>query len=407
VVFAGADGPVSVLVTALLCAGCGRFGYDGVGANGDGGPVDAPVDADADGDAAADAATLPGEVVVAGGPDSSRRPTLAWNGSRFLVVYDDDQGGSTRELFLQPIAPDGTLVGAAVQLTDSAESSSTAAAVWNGSELAVAWEQSASSKSELMFGRFSAAGAPLGQIQLGQTIQLALNPAIVWTGSEHGVAWDDGKQNVGDVLFARIDAAGALVGTVLQRTANSGISIRTALAWTGSAYGMAWEDNESGVYEVEFGRASSAGASLGGVVNITSDGTDAFDVSLAWNGVGYGLLWGAGPLGSHVVVFQLLDEAGTPQGAPVPLSSGAGDARRTRMVWAGDRFALVYVQDDRVWFAELNADGSVRRAPAQVGGASGPQETNVSLVWAGSTYGVAWSDERSGTPDVTFTVVAR
>jgi hypothetical protein len=436
VLYAGRGLSWTVVALALLGAGCGRLGYDAalIGDDDagdvadapevitDDGGVDAPVvppgdDGGIDGgllldaalpDAALpDAAMLPGEVVVASGSSYSRRPSVAWTGSTFLVVYDEDPSASDREVFLRAVAPDGTLGAGPVALTASAGISTSPAAVWNGSSLAVAWEDYASGKSQIVFGRFTAAGAPLGQVQLSNAIQLAYNPTIVWTGSEHGVAWDDGKQNYSDVFFARVDAAGGTVGTPLQRTSNTGISIRSSLAWTGSAYGMAWEDSESGVYEVQFARASSAGAALGNIVNVTSNGADAYDVSLAWNGASYGLLWADAASGTYVVLFQRLDATGTPLGAPAAVSPPGGDARKTRMVWAGDRFALVFVQNDRVWFAELNADGSVRRAPVEIGAASAPADTSVSLVWAGAIYGVAWSDIRSGTADVYFTAVTR
>ena len=77
---------------------------------------------------------------------------------------------------------------------------------------------------------------------------------MVWTGSEHGVAWHDNRDGVdSEIYFARISADGVKVGSDVRIT-SAGYSSVPSLVWSGSEYGVAWQDDRNGDGEIYFAR---------------------------------------------------------------------------------------------------------------------------------------------------------
>jgi hypothetical protein len=70
----------------------------------------------------------------------------------------------------------------------------------------------------------------------------------------------DGRDGNYELYFARLSADGTKAGPDLRATRDAGYSFEPSLVWTGSEYGLAWEDNRDGNNEIYFTRLSSAGA---------------------------------------------------------------------------------------------------------------------------------------------------
>jgi hypothetical protein len=123
-----------------------------------------------------------------------------------------------------------------------------------------------------------------------------------------------------------------------------------------------------------------AGAAIGcPAVRLTDDVIPSYRPSLAWTGSEYGLAWQEGDLGDEVIQFLRLDTAGHPIGDPVVIDPG----RRPTLLWSGAEYAIVWEGEDTVEFALLDADGSstVRRSFT----GSSP-----AMVWNGFEYGIAY-----------------
>jgi len=119
---------------------------------------------------------------------------------------------------------------------------------------------------------------------------VALRPQIAWNGTEWGIAWQD-HQSSTEVYFQRVSSVGAKVGTNVRITNAAGISNEPTLAWTGSEYGVVWDDNRSGDLELWYARISSLGAKIGSDVRLTfSDGQSQLP-SLAWGGSKFAAAW--------------------------------------------------------------------------------------------------------------------
>lgn len=414
--------------TLALCAAlaawsgtsaCGRLGYDSHRLLDDGGPgaADAVTSSDAPpgssdappgtADAApvdAPPATGTAEIALTTDPADSDDPAIAFTGDGYSVVWSDTRNASNREIYLQRIVG-GALVGGNVRLTNATGYSGYPGMAWSGSELAIGWEDSRlQTHDEVFFARFDKAGGTISaQVPLSNDFGRAYDPWVVWTGSDFGVTWEDGPSTSNaDIYFTTVDPAVGTLPTPIRRTNASGNSYLPVAAWTGSEFGLAWEDQRTGSFEVYFARSDATGAAVGTdppSLTSTTDAGEAYYPSLAWNGSLYGVAYEDNRTGTYLIYARFLQPDGTPVGNDVPISSGS-TATEATIVWAGDHWAISYMQSQQIFIVEtttLNPPGAPRAVSSASGNATSPR-----MVWTGSAYGLTWQDRRAGNWDVYF-----
>jgi hypothetical protein len=174
-------------------------------------------------------------------------------------------------------------IGDDLRLTYAFYSSEEPSLAWSGSEFGVAWQDTKNDNYEIYFGRVSSAGAKVGtDLRVTSDANYSTLPSLVWTGSEYGVAWADNRNGVSEIYFARISVAGAKVGSDVRVTTTSGGNTAPSLAWSGSEFGVSWQDSRNINFEIYFVRISSAGVKVGTDLRITSDASESIDPSLTW-----------------------------------------------------------------------------------------------------------------------------
>jgi hypothetical protein len=96
-------------------------------------------------------------------------------------------------------------------------------------------------------------------VEVGDDVRVTTNasesswPSLVWTGSGYGVAWDD-QRDGHSAYFARLTPEGVKVGGDMRVTTAASSSAYPSLVWTGSGYGVAWYDDRDGNPEIYFTR---------------------------------------------------------------------------------------------------------------------------------------------------------
>jgi len=128
-------------------------------------------------------------------------------------------------------------------------------------------------------------------------------PILVWADSEYGVCWQDMRDGNYEVYFARIDSGGTKIGSDIRITNDGSSSYNPSLVWTGSEYGVCWQENRDGNYEVYFARIDSGGTKIGSDKRITNDGSDSHTPNLVWTGSGYGVSWRDSRDGNSEIYF--------------------------------------------------------------------------------------------------------
>lgn len=221
-------------------------------------------------------------------------------------------------------------------------------------------------------------------------------PSLVWSGSEFGVAWQDGRNFNNEAYFARISTAGARIGSELRVTSNSSSTQNPSLAWNATEYALAYADSRSNNYEIYLSRITAAGAEIGDDARITYNYNSSDFPSMVHNGTEYGLAWIDSRYSYPDVWFNRLSNAGIPQISDRQVTAATSEKENTTLAWTGSEYGMAW-RDYRdgsyqIYFARVNTEG------VKIGGDvrisyGGWHQSNPSLVWAGSEYGIAWRDE--------------
>jgi len=278
-------------------------------------------------------------------PFGSSFPSLAWTGSEFGIVWADDRSGR-REIYFTRLDPDGTALVPDTAIVTSPRDATFPFLLWNGTEFGVVWLDNRDDQydHEVYFARFTAAGVRLGgEVRVTTAAYLPATPRLAWNGAGYGLSWGDYRGGGGQrVYFTRLNYAGAkLVPEQQISDANSSVD-GPSLVWTGSEYGVAWEDDRNGNgLDIYFNRLDSTGARFEQDLRVTiPDSFSSVAPSLAWTGAEYGLAWADGRDLQSDIYFCSLTAQGQKIGQEVRGTQTAGLSGSPSMAWNGSDFAV-------------------------------------------------------------------
>ncbi len=333
-------------------------------------------------------------------------PRLVIADGELLLIWDDLVGGRP-QLFGARVSTTGVPLAAPIPLTQSSGSAGYAAVAWTGAGAAVVWEDTRDGNAEIYAARFSPALARIGDdLRLSTTPKETFNPEIAWNGSELAVAWDDGGKVSSDLFLQRFAADLVPQGGLVPVSSAMGESVRASMVWRGSEWALAWEDDTAGgVMSMWFARVSVAGVLPEAPRRETAGAGAALRASLVASDAGFGLAWEDRRSGAYAITFARLDAAGVKQGNEVVVSTAGGDARQASLVWNGSVYGVAWTQSGEVQLAELAADGTPIAPPRAVAGIGAGDAARPSLVWLGDRWALAWEDNRLGPWDIFVTVL--
>lgn len=298
----------------------------------------------------------------------------AWTGSEYGVIYYDLLA---RTYFLR-LSSNAEAIGTSTRLNLVM---SIEKILWTGSEYSLIGESSRYTQNhnnEIFFARLDQEGNPIGnEMQVSFTDYSSESPDMIWTGSQYGVTWNDVNAGVSQVYFTTI--SDLTVGSPVHPC----VANRPVLAWTGSEYCLAAIRPDDKIF---FGRYSSSGSSIG---YSTFPATLSSILSLVWTGSGFGLSWGGSEL-----VFARLSATGAYIGSEIlkkypPLSSYT----YPRLAWTGSEYAITWTlsqhagRDQDILFQRFSSEGE--NLGPEITLKPTPRKDRVQLIlWTGSEFGI-------------------
>ncbi|MFH1329390.1 MAG: hypothetical protein ABIJ48_01830 [Actinomycetota bacterium] len=356
-------------------------------------------------------------------------PAVASSGTGYLVVWEDlrDEGTSGVDVYGQLLSATGAPIGHDFRISDAAGAADEQrpAVAWNGSEYLVVWEdlRKWDTRGADIYGRrVSAAGALLApgiRMSGPGATDYESEPAIAWSGSEYLVVWRDERnsQDRGTDIHGRlVSAAGAPTGFDARISGTNATADEAVpdVAWSGSNFLVVWQDSRNSDDrgdDVRGRLVSPAGTPLGRDRRISGTNAIADDLApaLAGNGTDFLVVWEdwrMNPGRQTDIYARLVSSAGAPIGANFRVCGpGAqGWDWAPAIAWdAGAGQYLVVWQDERNWDTR-GADIYGRRVDptgARIGGdfrVSGPAATafeyQPEVAWSGTEHLVVWQDAR-------------
>jgi hypothetical protein len=314
-------------------------------------------------------------------------------------LVDDDPGCET------DCADPDTLADPAAA-TSGAALDYDATIAWTGQEYGVTWSDWRSGYTrEIYFARLDASGNKLGaDTRISSHSDEAGYPWIVWTGTEYGLAWEDYRQGGGGIYFVRIDAGGNRIGEDVRVSDPDGSSfyfhIDPTLVWTGHDYGVAWSNETSGNFDVYFARLDAQGNRIGDTLLVRNSTGHAYLGDLVWNGQEFGIAWSDYREGSFPneieVYFARIGADGNLIGSEVRVTTAGGRSSNPSLAWNGSEWGVTWTdnRDDgirEVYFTRLDATGTEIGSDIRLTNTS-PLSLNSKIEWTGARYGLTWHE---------------
>lgn len=353
-------------------------------------------------------------ISTADGEQSS--PSLAWNGTDYLVVWGDGRCESANciDVYATRVSPSGAVRDPQGIAVSSASNDQTRPSVGaDGSGWLVAWEDERCGGAfcaDVYGTRVSGSGTVLDGVD-GVAISTAASaqvvPAVASGGDGFLVTWSDFRSGTSaDLYGTTVSAAGAVEepgGDPL--VAAAGAQYAPTAVFAGSGYLAAWEDGGCGdpmCSDILVARLGADGSVVSGSVAIVSTAADAeFTPAAAYDGANFLEVWADPSAGGSDIYGTLLGPDGSPQGASrIPISTAAGAQDSPEVAWDGTSYLVVWV-DGRsgasdIYGARVSPQGEVLDPGGIPISTAIQDQFGPKVAWGGSSYLVVWLDARSG-----------
>src|SRR3989339_899800 len=188
-------------------------------------------------------------------------PLLVWTGNEYGMVWSDLRDGNN-EIYFKHVSENGESMSLDIRIPFGSDSSRSPTLVWNGTEYGIIWREENDTGNRYMFWRISSDGIPIGSdVQIANDAEESFDdPVLVWTGNEYGMTWTGDYGVDGHVVyFGRLSREGIQIGPTVQITDDTERSFQPVLVWTGSEYGIGWVARGA----LQFRRVSAEGILLG------------------------------------------------------------------------------------------------------------------------------------------------
>jgi hypothetical protein len=312
----------------------------------------------------------------------------------FSVVWHDTRDGNY-EIYYALIDGDEGRVRRSARVTEDGGASQYPVTAYTSSSFGTAWQDDRDGNYEIRFRLLDFYGEPLGDdMRITHAEDESVYPSLAWTGSRFGLAWQDRRDGSSDIYFALLEETGEAAVPAVEVTSTGRYSGSPSIAWSGSVFGIGYEDSRSGSREIYFSVLDADGAKIGSDTRITRAEVMAAQAAVVWNGSRFGAAWQDYRDGNYEIYVALLEEDGEMSGEEIRITEAENDSTNPSLSWTGSYFAVAWsdsrdwpVQSPRTYFVMLDEHGG------KVGNESEAAVSSLqpSLAWTGSHYALAYA----------------
>jgi hypothetical protein len=352
------------------------------------------------------------DVRITNDVNDSKYPSLVWTGSEYGVAWEDTREGY-QELYFTRIGPVGIKIGDDMKIgTNDEYSSLQPTLVWRGTEYGVSFEDYRDGwPQQVYFTRVSKLGSTMmsDKRASGEDSIYAHSPSLAAAGMEYGVVWEDVFEGTSEIYFARMSSTGQKIGSEKRLTVNYNTDSKSpSIAWNQAGYGVAWHDDREGTPEIFFTIIDSSGSKIIDDVMISED-DDNYSINpcLVWTGSEYGVAWEDSRELNKQIYFARIDSSGSKtRSTDTKISVSYEYSDQPSLVWNGSEYAVAWSDfkdgNREIFLARITSNGIKLGNDKRVTEDDNYSSYTPSLAASGMEYGVAWVDERNGNTEIYF-----
>jgi hypothetical protein len=274
----------------------------------------------------------PGGIAISTAVRDQSQSAIAFDGTNYLVVWEDARGGSDWDIYGARVSTGGTVLDpGGIAISTAARDQQDPAVVFDGTDYLVAWSDYRSGSGRDIYGaRVSVGGSVLdpGGIAISAAANDQTYPAIAFDGTNCLVVWHDMRSDTSwDIYGARVSPAGSVVDPDGIAITNAAGDQSPAVAFDGTNYLVVWEDARGGSdWDIYGARVSPAGSVVDpdGIAICTAV-RDQQDPAVVFDGTDYLVAWSDYRSGSDRDIYGArVDPAGTvldPAGMPISVEA--------------------------------------------------------------------------------------
>jgi hypothetical protein len=351
-----------------------------------------------------------GDAVYGAAAFNQEHPAVAFDGSNYLVVWEDSRG-DTRDIYAARVSASGIVLDSSgIAISAAAYDQCSPAVAFDGTNYLVTWEDYRSgSEWDIYCARVSSSGSVLDTsgVPLSTAISDQRYPAVGFDGVSYLVVWDDLRAGDHDVYATRVDTSGGVRDTagVAVSTATGG-QFSPALAFDGTNYLVVWDDNRSGSYDIYGARVDTAGAVLdaSGIAISVSAG-DQWYPTVGCDGEKYLVVWDDHRGSSWDIYGARVDTTGAVRDtAGIGIATEAHNEYSPDLSFDGTNYFIAW-DDDRgtswdIYGARVDTSGTIVDVSGVAISAADDNQYWSRVAFGTTDYLVVWQDNRGASRDI-------
>ncbi len=356
----------------------------------------------------------PTGIQISGATDEQNRPSIDFDGTNYLVVWDDKRSGSEYDIYGSLLDTSGTVLNpAGIATSTAADNQQMPYVSFDGTNYLVAWYDRRDGSNYDIFGaRVNTSGTvqePSG-ISISNIDVTQVTPAVISYSGQWLVAWRDSRNgSYNDIYGSRISTSGTVTdpsGILIAASAQT--QGKPAVASDGTNYLVVWQEDRGGgpPFDIYGMRIDSTGNELDGdaIAISTNAGSQEYPAVAFDNDSIYLVVWQDNRSGTEDIYGCRVTTSGNVLDGPgIAISTATGRQRFPSVAFDGTNFLVVWgderngVSTDDIYGTLVQPNGNVVSPGGNVIADDANWQDNPSVAFDGTNYLVVWDDYGSGT----------
>jgi hypothetical protein len=182
--------------------------------------------------------------------NKQRQPSAAFNGTDYLVVWQDERPGDSADIRGIRVSQSGAQVDPhPFTLSAALKAQSNPAAASNGTDFLIVWSDLRTDTSDIYAARVNRNGVVLDTagILVCNATGAKVQPAVAYNGTDYLVAWQDGRNSATRIYAARVTSGGSVKDPQGFQVCNSAYTQRYPnVSFDGTNSLAVWADSRAG-----------------------------------------------------------------------------------------------------------------------------------------------------------------